>query len=635
MISISIFYLRRYWIMAIHVLIIAIAMATAFLLRFDFQIPHSEMDLLYGGLLLAIPIKSISFIAARLNSGWWRFVGMPDLLRVFAANMCGSSVFLLTAAIVFGGRFPRSSYVIDFIVCFLLTAGARFAVRLYSEIVLGELTKSSGKRILIYGAGMAGMTLVRELRNNPALGEVVGFLDDDPHKRHLSLLGVRVLGRGRDAALIIDKKKRAGQIIDEIVIAMPSASGTQMGEALANCRAAGVPCKTIPGLGELLRGKVLSAQIRDISVNDLLGREPVQLEEERIRQTLRARVVLVTGGAGSIGSEICRQVARFEPQAVIIFDQAESELYRIEQELHRTLPSVNVVAELGDMRDPVRIDEVFHRHQVNSVFHAAAYKHVPMMEAHVLEAATNNVVGTWNIVQAAHRYKVPDFLMISSDKAVNPTSIMGVTKRIAELIVSSMPASEGGTKFVSVRFGNVLGSNGSVVPLFKEQIAAGGPVTVTHPNMRRYFMTIREAVQLVLQASTMGKGSEIFVLDMGEPVRILDLARTLIRLSGLVPDEDIEIRFTGLRPGEKLFEEIMIEGENIQPTYHSKIRIFQGPRPAHAAIQSWIVELQRLIDARNERGVLSHITSLVPEYQGKKGMMSAQPTLSMSAAAAV
>jgi len=633
MISTTFFYLRRYWIMAIHLAIIAFAVSTAFLLRFDFVIPRSQMELLYGGILLAIPIKSISFGIARLNSGWWRFVGMPDLLRVFAANVCGSVALVVAASIVFDGRFPRSAYVIDLIVCFLLTAGARFAVRLYSEIVLGELTKSSGKRMLIYGAGMAGMTLVRELRSNPALGEVVGFLDDDPHKRRLSLLGVPVLGRGRDAAFIIDRKKRTGQTIDEIVIAMPSANGTQMGEALANCRSAGIPCKTIPSVGEILAGKVLSAQIRDISVNDLLGREPVQLEEDRIRQGLNGRVVLVTGGGGSIGSEICRQVARFQPRTLIVFDQAESELYRIEQELHRTLPSANVIVELGDMRDPVRIDEVIRRHSVNSIFHAAAYKHVPMMEAHIIEAARNNVIGTWNVAEAAHRNRVPEFLMISSDKAVNPTSIMGVTKRIAELIVTSMQVANGGTKFVSVRFGNVLGSNGSVVPLFKEQIAAGGPVTVTHPEMRRYFMTVREAVQLVLQASTMGKGSEIFVLDMGEPVRILDLARNLIRLSGLVPDEDIEVRFTGLRPGEKLFEEITIEGENMRPTYHSKIQIFQGSRPAYSFMESWIVALQRLVEVRDERAILAHVTSLVPEYIGKKTVGQAQSATAMRAGA--
>ena len=344
-------------------------------------------------------------------------------------------------------------------------------------------------------------------------------------------------------------------------------------------------------------------------------------------------MVLVTGGAGSIGSEICRQVARFQPRTLIVFDQAESELYRIEQELHRTLPSANVIIELGDMRDPVRIDEVIRRHSVNSIFHAAAYKHVPMMESHVIEAARNNIIGTWNVAEAAHRNRVPEFLMISSDKAVNPTSIMGVTKRIAELIVTSMAVTNGGTKFVSVRFGNVLGSNGSVVPLFKEQIAGGGPVTVTHPDMRRYFMTVREAVQLVLQASTMGKGSEIFVLDMGEPVRILDLARNLIRLSGLVPDEDIEIRFTGLRPGEKLFEEIMIEGENMRPTYHSKIQIFQGSRQAYSFMESWIVALQRLVEARDERAILTHITSLVPEYIGKKTVGQAQSATAMRAGA--
>ncbi len=633
MISKKFFYLRRYWIMAIHIAIIAFAMVTAFLLRFDFQVPRSQLYLLYGGLLLAIPIKSVAFGIARLNTGWWRFVGMPDLLRVLAANLAGSAAFAIVASFAFGGAFPRASYIIDMNMCFLLTAGARFAVRLYSEIVLGELTKSSGKRILIYGAGMAGMTLVRELRSNPALGEVAGFLDDDPNKRNLTLFGVRVLGCGREAAYVIDRKKRTGQTIDEIIIAMPSATGRQIGEALANCRSTGLPCKTIPGMGELLAGKVLSAQIRDISVNDLLGREPVQLEEDRIRQALHDRVVLVTGGAGSIGSEICRQVARFKPRTLIVFDQAESDLYRIQQELHRTLPSVNVIAELGDMRDALRIDEVIRRHSVTSIFHAAAYKHVPMMEAHITEAARNNVIGTWNVVEAAHRNKVPEFLMISSDKAVNPTSIMGVTKRIAELIVSSMPVTNGGTKFVSVRFGNVLGSNGSVVPLFKEQIAAGGPITVTHPDMRRYFMTVREAVQLVLQASTMGKGSEIFVLDMGEPVRILDLARNLIRLSGLVPDEDIEVRFTGLRAGEKLFEEIMLQGENIQPTYHSKIRIFQGPQLKHDFIEEWLIDLERQLEARDERAILAHVTSLVPEYIGKKGVeqVHASPTLRVAA----
>jgi FlaA1/EpsC-like NDP-sugar epimerase len=301
-----------------------------------------------------------------------------------------------------------------------------------------------------------------------------------------------------------------------------------------------------------------------------------------------------------------------------LFDQAESELFNIDLELRRTFPRLNVTAELGDIRALARIDEAIRRHGVNSIFHAAAYKHVPLIESHILEAVRNNVLGTWNVAQSAYSNLVSNFLMISSDKAVNPTSMMGVTKRVAELIVASMPVTDSRTKFVSVRFGNVLGSNGSVVPIFKQQIAAGGPVTVTHPDMRRYFMTIPEAVQLVLQASTMGRGSEIFVLDMGEPVKIVELARNMIRLSGLTPDRDIEIRFTGLRPGEKLYEELKIDGENMVPTSHRKIYVFQGARPGSSAIEEWIAELRTLLDRRDKPAVVAHLRELVPEYAGKK-----------------
>ena len=328
--------------------------------------------------------------------------------------------------------------------------------------------------------------------------------------------------------------------------------------------------------------------------------------------------MIVTGGAGSIGSELCRQVARFEPKTLVIFDQAESELYKIDMELRRNFPSLSIVPAIGDIQDSERIDWVIRTHQADSLFHAAAYKHVPMMESHLVEAVKNNVLGTWNVIEAAARLRVANFLMISSDKAVNPTTIMGLTKRAAELIVSAMPVSVTNTKFVSVRFGNVLGSNGSVVPLFKEQIAAGGPVTVTHPDMRRYFMTIPEATQLVLQASTMGTGgSEIFVLEMGEPVRIVDLARNMIRLSGLEPDEDIEIRFVGLRPGEKLSEELMMEDEHLVPTPHNKIHIFRGIRPSFSVIEEWLTELRHLLELRDETAILAHLVKLVPEYQRK------------------
>lgn len=612
------FYVRRACIVACHLAIIATSLSSAFLLRFDFSVARADVPLLYRGLQIALGCKILVFTLAKLHRGWWRFVSIADLTRVFFANVVASMAFAALATALIGPEFPRSVYFIDFGICFLLTAGARFVVRVYSELVLGELPSKGRKRLLIYGAGLAGMTLVRELRNNARLGEVIGFLDDDPAKKRQNLMGIAILGAGRDAAPIVDRQKRRGRAVDEIIIAMPSANGRQMRDALANCKATGVACKTIPGIGELLTGKVLSAQIRDVSVEDLLGREAIQLEEERIRFHIAGRTVLITGAAGSIGSELCRQAARFNPAKLIAFDQAESELFKIDLELRHKFPSLVVVPEIGDIRDPVRIGEVIRRHSVESIYHAAAYKHVPLMEAHALEAARNNILGTWNLVHAAYQNDVADFLMISSDKAVNPVSIMGATKRVAELIVNATPVSGEKTKFVSVRFGNVLGSNGSVVPIFKEQIAHGGPVTVTHPDMRRYFMTIREAVQLVLQASTMSNGSEIFVLDMGEPIKVVDLARNMIRLSGLVPDEDVEIRFTGLRPGEKLFEEIMTQGENILPTYHEKIKIFQGQRLKRAAIADWIAELERLLERREVQPVIDHLAALAPEYVPRK-----------------
>src|SRR5215831_448987 len=396
---------------------------------------------------------------------------------------------------------------------------------------------------------------------------------------------------------------------------MPSATGLQMREAHANCRAAGVTCRTIPSLGDLLSGKYLTAQIRSISLEDLLGREQIRLEQDRIQESIADKSIMITGAAGSIGSELCRQVASFLPGKLVLLDQAESELFKIDQELRQRHPDMEIVPVVGDIRDYRTVDEVVSSHSIDSIYHAAAYKHVPMMETHVIEAVRNNIIGTWNLVGVAQKHQVPNFLMISSDKAVNPTSVMGVTKRIAELIVSATSNGRGdSTKCVSVRFGNVIGSNGSVVPTFQSQISAGGPVTVTHPDMRRYFMSIREATQLVLQASTMGKGSEVFVLDMGEPVRILDLAYNMIQLAGLTPDEDIEIRITGLRPGEKLFEEIAFEGENMLPTYHEKIRIFRGTVVEPDNLSAWMDQLQLLISRRDTDRILVHLEAVVPEY---------------------
>jgi FlaA1/EpsC-like NDP-sugar epimerase len=617
----SIPHYRRCLIRIFHVIIIAVSLGAAFLLRFDFWLPRGESSLLYRGLWIALLVKSLVFHFGGVDQGWWRFAGMADLYRLLLANVSGSLLLALAARLMLGPQFPRSIYFIDFLLCFLGTAGARFAVRVYYESIAGEFLNKGRKGLLIYGAGAAGMTLLREIRANPGLGyDVIGFLDDDRNKQNATLMGVRVLGSGRSAPYIVDRRKMTGRRVEEIIIAMPSATGRQMQEALANCRAAGVACKTVPGIGELLAGKVLAGQIRSVAIGDLLGREPVRLEESRIRSAIAAHSILITGAGGSIGSELCRQVARFEPLTLVAFDQAESELFKIDLELRRAFPSVPVVAQLGDIRDYHAVEEVVRRHSITSIFHAAAYKHVPMLESHVLEAVKNNILGTHNLAKAALENEVSDFLLISSDKAVNPSNIMGVTKRVAELIVSSMPAgtSRNGTKFVSVRFGNVLGSNGSVVPIFQDQIAAGGPVTVTHPEVRRYFMTTREAVQLVLQASTMGRGSETFVLDMGEPVRVVDLARNMIRLSGKIPDEEIEIRFTGLRPGEKLYEELITETEGIQPTYHEKIKIFSGPRPDPAYMEDWLIELEALVAQRDEQAVIAHLTKMVPEYQGAK-----------------
>jgi FlaA1/EpsC-like NDP-sugar epimerase len=608
---------RRLVAAATLAICIALSMLGAFLLRFDLRLPPGEFAHLQFGIVTALLVKLIVFTIAKLNRGWWTYAGTRELLGILYANICGSALFALLAVLIAGRSFPRSIYVLDLILCFMAVSALRFFARIVKEMWKDGGRHEAGKPVLIYGAGWAGAALVRELQLNSRLGfRPVGFLDDDPRKRGEVVLGIRVLGGGRDAGIQVDRFQRRGVRVREALIAMPSASGRQMREAIANCRAAGLLCKTLPGIGDLLEGRALSGQVRSVSVEDLLGREPVMLDESRIRHSLSNRTVLVTGAAGSIGSELCRQIAAFSPGRMILLDQAESDLFRIDLELRSKFAGLRLAPEIGDIRDREKVHELFHKYAIDIVFHAAAYKHVPLMEINVVAAVQNNVLGTWNLALAAKQARVKTFLMISSDKAVNPANVMGATKRAAELIVSSFPVGgDGDTRFVSVRFGNVLGSNGSVVPLFQRQIAEGGPVTVTHPEMRRYFMLTKEAVQLVLQASTMGNGAEIFVLDMGELVKIADLARNMIRLAGLTPDEEIEIRYTGLRPGEKLYEEIITEGENIQPTHHEKIKIFLGRRPSHEAVVKWLGELRQWIAKREERQIVAHLHALIPEYQ--------------------
>lgn len=600
---------------------IVVSLVTAFLLRFEFAIPRTSLAHLRLGLAIAIPLKLLIFYATRMHRGWLHFAGVEDLKTIFvgtAAATAGFSIIILQFLTSGTTRFPRSVLLMDFILTLGLICAFRLLIRVVQEARRVSVQTGARKSVLIYGAGLAGSSLAREILANPSLGyRVVGFVDDDRHKSNELVHGLPILGAGRDLRKVVDWLAGTGCVVQEILIAMPSASNREMRQGIANCRAAELPCKTLPGLGDLLVNRDLSAQIRNIMVEDLLHREVIELDNLCIAESLAERNVMVTGAAGSIGSELCRQIAAFHPSRLVLLDHAESDLFRIDMELRAAFPSLEIAPVVASIRDLHVVEEILSDYDVQTIFHAAAYKHVPLMETHVIEAIKNNVIGTWNVAEAATRCGVDTFVMISSDKAVNPTNVMGATKRAAELLVSSLPA--GKTRFVSVRFGNVLGSNGSVVPIFQSQIAAGGPVTVTHPEVRRFFMTVREAVQLVLQASTMGRGSEIYVLDMGEPVRIVDLARNMIRLAGLVPDKDVKIEFTGLRPGEKLFEELISEGENILPTHHKKIKIFQGEAPDLAAMRRWMNDLRLIINRQDARAAVMHLAGLIPEYRVSRG----------------
>ncbi len=471
-------------------------------------------------------------------------------------------------------------------------------------------SRTTAKRAAVYGAGKAGWTLVSEIRGNPQIGyDVVGFFDDDPAKFGLRLQGVKVLG-GRQALESEVKSLR----IDLILIALPQISGHVMTEILEACHGARVEAKRIPALAEIIEHKVLVEQIREVRLEDLLGRPTVLLEEDTIRDRIAGSVVLVTGAGGSIGSELCRQIARFAPAAIVGFDHAETALYQIDQELRTSFPGLVFHPEIGSIQSPRRLQEVFRQHRPQAIYHAAAYKHVPLMEAHLFEAVENNVFGTENVVRAATEFDVEELVLVSSDKAVRPANVMGATKRLAELVTLAAGTVSTHTRFVAVRFGNVLGSSGSVIPLFQQQIASGGPVTVTHPEMRRFFMTIPEAAQLVLQAASMGKGGEIFVLEMGEPVKIVDLARKLVLLSGLKPGQDISIEFSGVRPGEKLYEELSAYEEDTVPTHHSKIRIFMGPKVNQSSLNIVLEDLRLAAQGGHAGGVVLSLKELVPDY---------------------
>jgi len=587
--------------------IFAVSVITAFLLRFDLSIPSREMLHLKYALTIWVVVKVIVFRLAKLDRSWWRFLSLADLPRLAAVNLLGSLVGSLAILWLAPSGFPRTIYILDLLVCLLLTVAVRLAAKTFFQV--SKLHASvDAKRTLIYGAGDAGISLLTEIQHNPTLPyAVIGFVDDDPKRAGLVVRGAKILGNGETLPTIVGK-----YLIDTILIAIPSASGRQMTRILGLCQLTGVSYKTVPGLAEVIRGSGFAKQVREVAVEDLLGRCPMQLDEEEIAGKLKSKVILVTGAGGSIGSELCRQIARFHPDGIVGYEISENALFNLDLDMKANFPKVPFYPEIGSIQKPQRLAEVLDRYHPSILYHAAAYKHVPMMEEHIFEALENNVFGTYTTALAAAEHGLEDFVLISSDKAVRPTSIMGVTKRLAELTVNSL--QNGGTRFMSVRFGNVLGSNGSVIPLFKKQIAAGGPVTITHPEMRRYFMTIPEASQLVLQASTMGRGGETFVLDMGEPVKIVDLARNLIMLSGLLPNEDIRIEFIGIRPGEKLYEELQTLEESTVPTRHVKIKIFSGPLIAYDEMRKPIEILKQICLVRDVTQLVLRLKEIVPDY---------------------
>ena len=592
-----------------NLLVATAAYLLAFALRFDLSIPEEYFRVVGITLPLLLACKLLGFSAFRLFSGWLQHVSLCDVADIARGNTLASALFL-TVMVLTGAvqGFPRSIFVLDFLLCTALMASGRVAIRLIRELQERSHVRRVDTLVLIVGAGSAGIRLLEEIERRPHLKlAVVGFADDDVDKTGLRIAGKRVLGRIDDIPSLV-----ARHDIGELLVAIPSAPGTVLRRIVQRCGEAGVRHRVLPTLSELVEGRVMYTQMREVKFDDLLVRQPVNLDLRRLRLFISGKRVLVTGAAGSIGSELCRQVAAYEPEQLILYDRHENGIYALEQELRARFGSVRLTPVLGDILLESQLKSVFALRQPETVFHAAAYKHLPLAELNVIEAVRNNVLGTHNVARAAIEHGTKEFVLVSTDKAVRPTSVMGVTKRLAELVIQS-PESVG-PRFVAVRFGNVLGSNGSVVPLFREQIARGGPVTVTDPNVTRYFMTIPEAAQLILQAAAIGRHGDILILEMGEPVRILDLARHMITLSGLEPQEDIEITFTGLRPGEKLHEELVAEDEEVARTPNDRIKVLRpngGPYPP----EGWIATLQAHVDAGDPAATIAFIRDLVPCYR--------------------
>lgn len=617
--------IRIRYVLPLDALCIALAFVSSFIIRFEL-VQDAWLNLLQCTNLLALSmvVRLPAYAFFGLYNCLWRYAGIKEVRRMLAAAFTSSVLVIVGNAYVLpllglANCSSRSILVLDGLANLACLSTSRLLLRLFQENRLRRdrtqtASPSSGsRRVLIVGAGDAGEMLVREMQNNPGLGLVpVGFVDDTPDHFTMRIHGIPVLGSVWSIPTLA-----ARQPIDEVIFALPMASGSTVRSVKEICATAGLPFRTIPSLNELLDGKVSVKQLRQVRIEDLLRREQVVTDQTGVRAYVHGARVLVTGAGGSIGSEICRQVARHEPEELLLLGHGENSIFNIERELRARFPQVPVRAVIADIRDAERINRIIGRYRPAVIFHAAAHKHVPLMQSNVEEAFENNVLGTRSVLRAAERNGVERFVLISTDKAVHPTSFMGTTKRVAELLVQDT-ARRAGRPYVAVRFGNVLGSRGSAVPIFQEQIAAGGPVTITHPDMHRYFMTIPEAVQLVLQAAALGSGGEVFVLDMGEPVKILDLVRDLIELSGLTPGEDIEIVYTGLRPGEKLYEELSLAGEECAPTRHEKITVIRNGVRDEAKgerLERRITMAGELAAQMDTSGLIAQLRYLVPELE--------------------
>lgn len=599
-------WLHRAQQIVVDAILVGIAFYGAFLLRFDSGVPLRYDDLLTTLLPFVIVGKVAIFAAFGMYQKWWRYIDAHDFRRIIQAVLL-SSLLLLTLVWLIkpvqidlprGGSvpvdLPRGIVALDFLLTLLLVAGSRFAVRTIFEKPMRGYRLSTGREILIIGAGDGGQLVAREMLRNPELGETpIGFIDDDPRKSGARMAGLKVLGRTSDLPKILEEAEP-----DEVIIAIPSAPGTLRESVVSACRERQIPVKTLPTVFELLRGDVnLVKQLREVQVEDILGRDPVVMQLDRVGAYLTGAVVMVTGAGGSIGSELCRQIARVRPRRIILVDHAEDNLFNIRRELEEDRHFGNLEAVLGDCKELPRMQEIFEQFKPEIVFHAAAYKHVALMQENPVEAIRNNAVATRTVSELAGQHGVRRFVLVSTDKAVKPATTMGASKALAEWAIESAQARHEDTTYCSVRFGNVLGSSGSVVPIFRRQIASGGPVTVTHPEMRRYFMTIPEAVQLIIRSGDLGRGGEVFVLEMGEPVKIIDLARNMITLAGLEPDVDIPIQITSPTAGEKLGEDLFNPDERPQPTSAEKIVRAERENMDPERVEEIFDEVERLISA--------------------------------------